>query len=622
MSFKRIVYSTGQIIVDLIAIFLISVLSNFLVGNTSITENMVFLSTLYTVFKVLLHFVVRNYKLYWVYQLTRNYIRLIFTSLISIIAVISVNNILYHFNLSDIKINILIVSSIIELCYLVLSRYVIKFVLNFYYERRDGSHKTNVKTRKTLIVGAGSLGAMILNEINNKPELGFKVIGMLDDNPNKLGIRIADVKVLGNLDSANDFIKKYEIEDIIIAMSSSYRAKITEFTNSLDYKNVKVHIVPDQERIISSNEPLALRKVEVADLLGRKQIELDKEGLRGFIQNKTVLVTGGGGSIGSEICRQVLDYDPKCLIVFDIYENTVYELQSEINIKYRLNPSLERPNIEYLIGSVRDKNRLDEIFKKYRPNIVFHAAAHKHVPLMEDSPREAIKNNIKGTYNVAKYASKYKVDKMVLISTDKAVNPTNIMGASKRFCEMVVEAFQKESNHTSYSMVRFGNVLGSHGSVIPLFKSQIENGGPITVTSEKINRFFMTIPEACGLVIQSGAFASGGEKFILDMGEPVKIIDLAKKMVKLSGLELDKDIKIVITGLRPGEKIYEELLLDKSKAEKTDNDKIFVERTSHALSINEIDEIIETLSSMELTNKSMLDYLSRIEELKHDKVNV
>ena len=359
-------------------------------------------------------------------------------------------------------------------------------------------------------------------------------------------------------------------------MSSKNNARIVEFTNSLDYKNIEVHVVPDQERILSNKDALHIRKIEIADLLGRDPIELDNDGLNDFINNKTILVTGGGGSIGSEICRQVLNYNPKCLIVFDIYENNVYELQTEINIKYRTHPELNKPRIEYLIGSVRDKKRLSEVFKEYKPNIVFHAAAHKHVPLMEDSPREAIKNNIMGTYNVAEYSMKYKVEKMVLISTDKAVNPTNVMGASKRFCEMVVEAFQSKSEYTSYSMVRFGNVLGSNGSVIPLFKSQIEKGGPLTVTSDKINRFFMTIPEACGLVIQSGAFAQGGEKFILDMGEPVKIIDLARKMIKLSGLEEGKDIDIVITGLRPGEKTYEELLLDKSKAEKTDNEKIFI----------------------------------------------
>ena len=623
MSFKKIAYTLGQIFIDLIALFCIYLFSYILIGNGEVVfeENFIFLAALYTVFKVVLNIIFLNYKSFWVYNLTKNYIRLYLTSLASIFVVFIVNSILLHFNHSSITFNVFIISAIMEICYYFVSRYAIKIFLTFYY-RKDELKQKDVQGKRTLLVGAGSLGAMILNELENKKELGFKVVGILDDNPNKIGIRLGDVKVLGDLSRANEFIDKYNIEDVIIALSSKYTNVIKEFTNSLDYKKVNVHIIPYHEKIISNNEPITIRKIEISDLLGRKPIELDKEGLREFIQNKVVLVTGGGGSIGSEICRQVLDYDPKCLIIFDIYENTVYELQSEINIKYRLHPELEKPNIEYLIGSVRDTKRLDEVFKKYKPDIIFHAAAHKHVPLMEDSPKETIKNNIKGTYNVAKYALKYKAEKMVLISTDKAVNPTNVMGASKRFCEMVVEAFQRESDYTSYSMVRFGNVLGSHGSVIPLFKSQIENGGPITVTSEKINRYFMTIPEACGLVIQSGAFAKGGEKFILDMGEPVKIIDLAKKMVKLSGLELDKDIKIVITGLRPGEKIYEELLLDKSKAEKTENDKIFVEKSKHPLSLNEVDEIIDTLSSMELNNKTMLNYLSQVEQKKKDKVEV
>ena len=619
MSLKRLAYIVGQIFIDLIGLFLITLLSYALINNSfNFSDRLIFITAIYTCFKVLVNFAFQNYNLFWGYHLTNNYVRLFLVGLSGLAAVFIVNCILYHFEISNISINVFIISSFIEMFFYFVSRYIIKLFLNWYNAKKEGV-ETNIK-RRTLIIGAGSIGAMCVNEITNKPELGFNVVGFLDDNPNKVGIRIGDVKVLGTLSQANEFIQKYNVEDVIIAMSSTYRSKITELTNSLNFKNVRVHIVPEQEKILTNSDAMSLRKVEIADLLGRDPIELDKEGLREFIQNKTVLVTGGGGSIGSEICRQVLDYDPKCLIVFDIYENTVYELQTEINIKYRLNPSLDKPNIEYLIGSVRDTKRLDEIFKKYRPDIVFHAAAHKHVPLMEDSPRETIKNNIKGTYNVAKYALKYKAEKMVLISTDKAVNPTNIMGASKRFCEMVVEAFQKESDYTSFSMVRFGNVLGSHGSVIPLFKSQIEKGGPVTVTSEKINRFFMTIPEACGLVIQSGAFASGGEKFILDMGEPVKIIDLAKKMIKLSGLEVDKDIKIAITGLRPGEKIYEELLLDKNKAEKTRNDKIFVEKTLHALSLSEIDKIIDELSTMELNNKTMLNYLAKVEEMKHDKV--
>ena len=310
----------------------------------------------------------------------------------------------------------------------------------------------------------------------------------------------------------------------------------------------------------------------------------------------------------------MLDYKPKKLIIFDIYENTTYELKMELDMKYH--DSEYKPDYLCLIGSVRDQSRLEEVFSTYKPNLVFHAAAHKHVPLMEDSPYEAIKNNVKGTYNVAMMADKYGVDKMVLISTDKAVNPTNVMGATKRFCEMVLEAWNAKSEHTAYSMVRFGNVLGSNGSVIPLFRRQIEAGGPVTVTSDKINRFFMTIPEACGLVIQSGAYAAGGEKFILDMGEPVKIIDLAKNMIKLSGLELGKDINIEITGLRPGEKLYEELLLKTANATKTQNDKIYVEKTAHPFDLEQINQIIDKLVSLGHDNKGILNYLKELEIIK------
>lgn len=387
-----------------------------------------------------------------------------------------------------------------------------------------------------------------------------------------------------------------------------------EVVNIIDYKDVTVEVLPDKTKLLQSNLQANLRKVEIADLLGRSPVELDKTKLNDFINDKTVLVTGGGGSIGSEIARQILDYNPKQLIIFDIYENTTYELKTELDMKYH--KSEKKPNYLALIGSVRDVNRVEEIFKTYHPDIIFHAAAHKHVPLMEDSPYEAIKNNVRGTYNVAMMADKYKATKMVLISTDKAVNPTNVMGATKRFCEMVVEAWNKKSKNTNYSMVRFGNVLGSHGSVIPLFKKQIENGGPVTVTSAEINRFFMTIPEACGLVIQSGAYAKGGEKFILDMGQPVKIIDLAKNMIKLSGLELGKDIEIEITGLRPGEKLYEELLLKTANATKTENDKIFVEVSKHPFNLEKIEEIINHLLEIGHDNKAVLEYLQELEIIK------
>ena len=364
--------------------------------------------------------------------------------------------------------------------------------------------------------------------------------------------------------------KKYNIEEIIIAIPTLKDEKQHELLEICQETACKIKILPGIYQMVNQEIDVSmLRDVSIEDLLGREPVDLHMEKIGNYITGKVIIVTGGGGSIGSEICRQVALHDPKQLIIVDIYENNAYEIQLELKKNY---PKL---NLETLIASVRDKKRLEDIFETYHPEIVYHAAAHKHVPLMEDSPDEAIKNNVLGTYNVASAANKFHVKKMVLISTDKAVRPTNVMGASKRICEMIIQMFAQISP-TEYAAVRFGNVLGSNGSVIPIFRQQIKNGGPVTVTHPDIIRYFMTIPEAVNLVLQCGAYAKGGEIFILDMGEPVKILDLAKKMIRLSGHVPGEDIKIEFTGLRPGEKLYEELLINEDNLVETENDRIFV----------------------------------------------
>lgn len=424
---------------------------------------------------------------------------------------------------------------------------------------------------KTIIVGAGSAGEKILREIQMSDKMNGDVVCMIDDDHYKLGSRLHGVLIAGTSNDLVDLVAQYQAKRVIVAMPSASpeaRKRIIEQAQKAGVKDIKV--LPGIYQLVKGEVSISkLRNVDLLDLLGRDPVKVNLEEVASYIHDKVVLVTGGGGSIGSELCRQIAAQQPKKLVVFDIYENNVYDIQQELKITH---PEL---NAEYLIGSVRNQHRVNEIFEEYHPDLVYHAAAHKHVPLMEDSPNEAIKNNVMGTYNVAKAANKYKTKKFVLISTDKAVNPTNIMGASKRICEMIVQMMSRHSE-TDFVAVRFGNVLGSNGSVIPLFKKQIANGGPVTVTHPDIIRYFMTIPEAVSLVLQAGAYAHGGEIFVLDMGEPVKIADMARNLIKLSGYEPDVDIKITYTGLRPGEKLYEEMLMKEEGMKETPNKMIHI----------------------------------------------
>ena len=474
-------------------------------------------------------------------------------------------------------------------------RIVTRFITYSMADRTNG--KYNV-----LIIGAGDCASSIISEIRKEKSEQYNIIGIIDDNKSKLNSFLNGVKILGSRESIKEIVEKEKIDQILFAI-----AKIDgeEKTNILDICNstkAKVKVIPGYYQLLEEGISInKMRDVDLRDLIGREEVKLDKSGIEKYINDKVVLVTGGGGSIGSELCRQIARFNPKLLLILDIYENNAYDLQNELNYKV---PQL---NKKVIIASVRDKSRINQIISAYKPNIIFHAAAHKHVPLMEDNPSEAIKNNVMGTLNMAQIASQYKVEKFVLISTDKAVNPTNVMGATKRLCEMIVQAVNNErGNKTEFVAVRFGNVLGSNGSVIPLFKKQIKNGGPVTLTHKDITRYFMLIPEAAQLVLQAGAYAKGGEIFVLDMGKPVKIYDLAENLIRLSGYTPDKDIKVEITGLRPGEKLYEELLMNNDNLSKTAHNKIFIDKPE-TISLNKIIKQIDDLVFVaKLGNKNML----------------
>ena len=426
--------------------------------------------------------------------------------------------------------------------------------------------------KRVMIVGAGTSGAVILKKMNNSRFSEGRVICFVDDDLNKVGKFLNGVPIAGKRKEIPSLVEKHFIDEIYIAMPSASAKDRKEIIEICRETKCRLKILPGIYQLLNGDVSIAkLREVEIEDLLGRESIRVNLDEILNYVSNKVVLVTGGGGSIGSELCRQIAGHKPKQLIVFDVYENNAYDLQQELKDKF---PKL---NLIVLIGSVRNTHRIESVFEKYRPDIVYHAAAHKHVPLMEDSPCEAIKNNVFGTYKTAKAADKYGTKRFVLISTDKAVNPTNIMGASKRMCEMIIQMMNSQSK-TDYVAVRFGNVLGSNGSVIPLFKKQIEQGGPVTVTHPEIIRYFMTIPEAVSLVLQAGAYAKGGEIFVLDMGEPVKILDLANNLIRLSGYRPEEDIKIEFTGLRPGEKLYEELLMKEEGLQDTPNKLIHIGR--------------------------------------------
>lgn len=443
-------------------------------------------------------------------------------------------------------------------------------IFRYYVNRRRS--RLLPESDRVMVIGAGSAARELIADIATSEKVRYQVVCIIDDNSRNWGRYLGNIPIVGGREQIPEMVIKHDVQRIIFAIPSINRRERIDILNIAKSTGAHLQIIPGMYQLVNDEVRVSrLRDVEITDLLGRDEVEVNNDDIFAAIHNKVVLVTGGGGSIGSELCRQVAAAGPKQLIIFDIYENNAYAIQQELK---RSMPDL---NLVTLIGSVRNTNRVNWLLRKYRPEVVYHAAAHKHVPLMEDSPNEAIKNNCLGTYKMARAAAENGVKRFLLISTDKAVNPTNVMGASKRICELVVQMMDRKYPDTTFCAVRFGNVLGSNGSVIPLFKKQIAEGGPVTVTDKNIIRYFMTIPEAVSLVLQASFYANGGEIFVLDMGEPVRIDDMARKMIELSGFTPDVDIEVKYTGLRPGEKLYEELLIDKSIMKRTANQKIFIE---------------------------------------------
>ena len=541
------------------------------------------------------------------YEVGKDYVKYIISAILSVGTITVIAKIL-GLEYLTIKMNLL--SGILIAGVFVMYRLAGRSILSRKASAKYGNQeKTKVKAKNLLIIGAGMGAREIIITIKNSMRDRYNIVGIIDDNKNKLNHYILGIKVIGTRYEIPRFAKEYDVDEIFFAINkidAVSRRKILEICQET---GVKTRVLPTTEEVIDRQGAMnSLRNVQIEDLLGRDPIELDNKNIKNLIKDKTILVTGGGGSIGSELCRQIIKYKPQNLVILDIYENTLYDIERELEADY------PTANIKAIIGSVRDKERLEEVFNKYKPNVVFHAAAHKHVPLMETSPLEAIHNNVFGTYNVVNCADKFGVEKFVLISTDKAVNPTNIMGASKRVCEMIVQTKNKTSK-TDFVAVRFGNVLGSNGSVIPLMKKQIEKGGPVTVTHKEITRYFMTIPEAVQLILQAVTYAKGGEIFVLDMGEPVKIYDLAVSLIRLMGYEPNVDIPIIITGLRPGEKLYEELLMAEEGLVSTKHDKIFITQPMY-LEEKELNEKLYELGNIKYNE----DY--SIEKVKEVMTNV
>ncbi len=551
--------------------YLVSVLitDSFLMQPTSaITRNEIIISIVLAiiVFQVIFR-LSKRYTNIIRYENNQDYILYIVLSLISSLVVSLIEDLFLGMKNPSIKLNLItgLVIGIIMISYRLIIRYVLL---------SDVAHKgikpTSKNQKRLLIIGGGYSANDIIKTINSTLKGQYDIIGIIDDNKKRIGYSVAGVRIIGD---RNDIIRICNANDVdeiffsIVNIDNKNKKEILELCNKT---GAKVKVLPSlTELITEENLYHSLRDVGIEDLLGRDPIELDNQNIKNLIQGKVVLVTGAGGSIGSELTRQIMIHNPKQLLILDNYENSLYDIELELKTNHPNN------DIRAIVANIREKERLDAIFEKYTPEIIFHAAAHKHVPLMENNPTEAIKNNVFGTYNLVNCSDEYNAKRFILISTDKAVNPTNIMGATKRLCEMIIQAKDKKSD-TEYVAVRFGNVLGSNGSVVPLFKKQMAHGGPLTVTHKEITRFFMTIPEAVALVLQAITYAEGGEIFVLDMGEPVKIYDLAKSLIELSGYTLGEDMEIEITGMRPGEKLYEELLMDEENLEETKHEKIFI----------------------------------------------
>ncbi len=552
------------------------------------------------VYSILLQ-IFKTYKNITRYENGTDYLVYVLACFISYM-IIAMLKIIFNMDIVNLRANM--VAALIIVTSIIGYRVLLRMILNGEYTNTKS--KSNPDKKNILLIGAGEATKTVLGTLKTTMKEMYNVVGIIDDNINKVDYAISGNKILGTRYDIPRICKENNVELILFTISNIKKEDKRNILKICQETGCKVRILPGTTDLIKNKSLMdSFRDIEIEDLLGRDSVKLDNTGIGNLIENKTVLVTGGGGSIGSELCRQIVKYNPQKIVIVDIYENNLYDIEQEIKMNY---PNIK---VEAIIASVRDKERLNEIFDKFRPYLVFHAAAHKHVPLMETSPLEAIKNNVFGTYNVVNCADEYNVKRFILISTDKAVNPTNIMGATKRLCEMIVQAKDKVSN-TEYAAVRFGNVLGSNGSVVPLFKKQIAAGGPVTVTHKEITRFFMTIPEAVSLVLQAMSGAKGGEIFVLDMGEPVKIYDMAENLIRLSGLEPNVDIQIKITGLRPGEKLYEELLMAEEGLEETKHDKIYIAEPS-SINMNDISEKLNKLEN--LLNSSDNEQQDKIKDI-------
>ncbi len=566
-----------------------------LYGNVLVSPLHFFLTSVIVLF---VNYLMKLYKSVWAYASTRELINCVQAALINAVMLYVVDLSIYQIILGLPTMRKY--TYFLNIFLLIIFTYAprVGYRIVRYELRGSFIHRKHIKgAKRILLVGAGNMGNIILREFLTNGYEKYCPVAFVDDNAAKLGKNINGVKVVGTCDDIPEVVKQYEIDEIIICLPSVPKKRQQEIAAIAAKTGRNVKTTPSLEEIIEDRDSMKrLRKVEISDLLARDEVKLDKEACK-YLIGKTILVTGGGGSIGSELCKQCARYDPETIVIFDIYENCAFELANSLRAKYK--DSIE---IAVRIGSVRDIDRLEEVFEEFHPDVVFHAAAHKHVPLMEDSPCEAVKNNVFGTYNVAVTANKFKVPKMVILSTDKAVNPANVMGATKRITEIIIQYMDKVSDCTEYAAVRFGNVLGSHGSVVPIFKKQIEKGGPVTVTHPDITRYFMTIPEAAQLVCQAGGLAKGGEIFVLDMGEPIRIMDLAENLINLSGYTVD-EIGIKITGLRPGEKLYEELSTDAEieTRHKTSNEKIFVNQPTE-IDTAEFEKMLEELQDINNDN--------------------
>ena len=521
---------------------------------------------LITVVKILVFYYFKLYSSIWRYASINEMIKIVSASIAASALMISV----LFLKQTVLPRSVYVIATMFDMMFIGGFRFSVRSISTIYFGRK----KKGQERKRIMVIGAGDAGAMIIREYKNHFSSTSTPVVVVDDDRTKQGQRISGVPVEGGREYIPELVKKYSINEIVIAIPSASKKDISDIVRICKKTGAKLKILPGIYELIDGVVSVnSIREVQIEDLLGREEIRIDIDEVKNYLRGKTIMVTGGGGSIGSELCRQIAIQRPSKLVMVDIYENTTYDVQNE------LRKSFNDLNLKVYIASVRDKQRISELIRSEMPDIIFHAAAHKHVPLMEDSPKEAIKNNVFGTWNLARAAIESGVDKFVMVSTDKAVNPTNVMGASKRLCEIIVQSMNPLSK-TEFVAVRFGNVLGSNGSVIPLFKKQIASGGPVTVTHPEVIRYFMTIPEAVQLVLQAGAMAQGGEIFVLDMGEPVRIMDLAEDLIRLSGFEPYVDIPIEIVGLRPGEKLFEELLLDEEGILDTKNEKIFVAKQS------------------------------------------